>query len=493
MASVTPDTWPDDGECLKARQRALGALRSEFPRVSDEHEDLVQDAAIYIATWEKPPRDYPYELTQVALRRAVDLTRKQNRRAELADPQSEALDSASASAGIGVGRKSITPEEELIRSEHCQMVRRVCGRLGEDEARALKLRFLEERSIPEVMSELGLARQSVYRRLEKACGGLAKLLPTEICPDQQSRKWAELALRHRMGLCNEAEEADYSRLRGDKEFVDVDTLSERTARGVGAVSPFVALSKASVGGPLGFVAKRLAHLFGGGGKAGGASAITAKNVAIAGAVIAVAGGGTYVAVKSGSHSPAHASKAKVARPAPLVTGPASCGPNSGGVSVIVNSGTLSCVEAIRVSENSSGPNSATGPPGWDCSQFATTQDGQPVIGADGWSCKSSKAEISMIAPDAQRIPAKSTSAPSTSSQSCTASGLGEGGVSISFTATGLACAEGEQVVSDALGGGVTGSSFEVDGFACSTSSSPLPGSPVTCAKSSEKVEFSLPG
>lgn len=577
-------SWPNDAQCAAARERALAALRAEFPRLQSEHEDLIQDAAIYIATWQKPPRDYPYELTQVALRRAVDLTRKQNRRAMPADPHGETLGAAEPSAGIGVGGRRLTPEEEAIRAEHCQMVRRVCRQLGEDEARALKLRFLEGHSIPEVMSQLGLARQSVYQRLEKACSGVARLLPTEICPDQQSRNWAELALRHRMGLCDEAEEAEYRRLQADMRFIDVDASTERTARGVGAVAPFVALSKASVGGPLAFVVRRLGHLVTGGGKGAGTAGLTAKNVAIAGAVIGVAAGGTYVAVKSGSHAPAQTPKPKVAlvsAPASCgtetlsgitskirveagsvtcvearrvfaalpgafkaaanadprsgqagtlvlgwtcnpggpgifpvsrgqtctkssvriaaiatnenVTGPASCGTNSQGVAVIVNSGTVSCAEAISVSENSSGPNAASGPTGWDCAQFATTLEGNSVLGADGWSCKSSAARISMIAPNAQTVQTKPPSSAPASSENCTASGLGEGGVSIQFTATGLSCADGEQVVRDALSEGFTGSSFEVDGFACGTESAPQPGSPVTCTSSSKKVEFSLPG
>lgn len=374
-ASVT--RWPDDAHCRTAHHRALAALRAEFPRLRSEHADLIQDAAIYIATWEKHPRDYPYELTQVALRRAVDLARKQNRRAEPTDPQSEALEGAPASAGIGVGGKSITPEEELIRTEHCQLVRRVCGKLGEDEARALKLRFLDGRTIPEVMSELGLARQSVYRRLEKACIGLANLLPNEICPDQQSRTWAKLALRHRMGLCDEEEEADYRRLRSDERFVDVDTLSERTARGVGAVAPFIALSKASVG-PLGFVSRRLAHFFAGGGKGGGATAaLTAKNVAIVGAVIGVAAGGSYLAGKATSHSPAHASRHKVA----LVSAPANCGIETlNGIAseIRIEAGSGTCVEARKVF--------AALPGAFSAAARTNPSSGQAGTSVLGWRC-----------------------------------------------------------------------------------------------------------
>ena len=305
-----------------------------------------------------------------------------------------------------------------------------------------------------------------------------------------------------MGLCDEAEEAEYSRLRSDKQFVDVDALSERTARGVGAVAPFLALSKASAGGLLAFVVKRIGHLFTGGGKGAGTAAFTAKNVAVAGALIGLAGAGTYVAVKANQHSP------KAATPKPkVVSAPASCGVQSGAsgiqAEIRVEAGRVTCAEARRVfrelpavlgAADAAGQGGVT-VLGWNC-----VPGGPGIVPVSaGQTCTRGTVRIAAIG-DSQHPagqssgPAESPAPASTSTVSCTASGFGEGGADVPFSVTGLDCAAGEQVVKDALGGGFTGgSSFDVDEFACSTVSSPQAGSRVTCRKSSEKVEFSLPG
>lgn len=81
-----------------------------------------------------------------------------------------------------------------------------------------------------------------------------------------------------------------------------------------------------------------------------------------------------------------------------VTGPAECGENSSGANVVVNAGTIACSEAVKVSNSSTGPNSASGPPGWDCSQFAQTVEGADVPATLGFGCgRSDGTRISFVA------------------------------------------------------------------------------------------------
>jgi len=79
-------------------------------------------------------------------------------------------------------------------------------------------------------------------------------------------------------------------------------------------------------------------------------------------------------------------------------GPRSCGDSDAGVEVVVNSGKVACSEAFFVLNNSSGPNSSTGPDGWDCSSFASDLEGREILGSAGYSCtRSDSARISFIA------------------------------------------------------------------------------------------------
>ncbi|MDX6587218.1 MAG: hypothetical protein QOI31_1691 [Solirubrobacterales bacterium] len=71
---------------------------------------------------------------------------------------------------------------------------------------------------------------------------------------------------------------------------------------------------------------------------------------------------------------------------PLVTGPAACGSNANGAVVVINLGAIACQEAIFVSENSSGTELGSGPPGWNCGLNATTIEGVDVDGASGYAC-----------------------------------------------------------------------------------------------------------
>jgi len=86
---------------------------------------------------------------------------------------------------------------------------------------------------------------------------------------------------------------------------------------------------------------------------------------------------------------------------PPVTGPADCGTNSSGAQVVVLSGTITCEEAMYVIANSTGPNSSTAPPGWDCSGFARTLEGTRVPGTHGRACTNDNGvEISAHLPSA---------------------------------------------------------------------------------------------
>jgi hypothetical protein len=82
------------------------------------------------------------------------------------------------------------------------------------------------------------------------------------------------------------------------------------------------------------------------------------------------------------------------------TGPAGCGLTPAGSQVVINAGTIVCEEALSVAENSSGPNSATAPPGWDCSKFATNLGGGQLAATDGYGClyEASGVEISIYIP-----------------------------------------------------------------------------------------------
>jgi len=65
--------------------------------------------------------------------------------------------------------------------------------------------------------------------------------------------------------------------------------------------------------------------------------------------------------------------------------------------LVVNQGEVSCAEALQVASNSSGPNSATGPAGWDCSGFATALDGTELTAIEGYSCSRGADQISLYA------------------------------------------------------------------------------------------------
>lgn len=95
---------------------------------------------------------------------------------------------------------------------------------------------------------------------------------------------------------------------------------------------------------------------------------------------------------------------------PAVEGPFDCGLTSAGSKVVVNAGRISCKEAIRVATNSSGPNSATGPAGWDCSGLAVDLNGDRLAETDGHQCTSTVAAISIfLASATPPAPAKPSS------------------------------------------------------------------------------------
>ena len=81
--------------------------------------------------------------------------------------------------------------------------------------------------------------------------------------------------------------------------------------------------------------------------------------------------------------------------------------------------------------------------------------------------------------------------------SCMAPAVGEGGATVTFTATGLSCASGEQVLKDAIVGcGYSGTrTCQADGLSCAVvSPGPVqPGSTVNCESGEEVVSFALPG
>lgn len=90
---------------------------------------------------------------------------------------------------------------------------------------------------------------------------------------------------------------------------------------------------------------------------------------------------------------------------PLVDGPVECGANSNGAIVVINSGSLSCEEAIEVSENSSGAELGSGPPGWNCGLLAITFDGVEVTGASGYGCvNEAGVRLSVHAPNPDPVP-----------------------------------------------------------------------------------------
>lgn len=79
---------------------------------------------------------------------------------------------------------------------------------------------------------------------------------------------------------------------------------------------------------------------------------------------------------------------------PPVTGPASCGTSASGTQVAVIEGTISCEEAIEVINASTGPNSASSLPGWDCSLPGQTVNGTQVQFSSGFSCRRGSVQIS---------------------------------------------------------------------------------------------------
>ncbi len=91
---------------------------------------------------------------------------------------------------------------------------------------------------------------------------------------------------------------------------------------------------------------------------------------------------------------------------PFVSGPYDCGavPDSS-TTVILNEGSFSCTKAVDIALNSSGPNNATGPNGWDCSGFAQDLDGAAVQGTAGYACSGANGvRISVVVAAAESEP-----------------------------------------------------------------------------------------
>ncbi len=86
-----------------------------------------------------------------------------------------------------------------------------------------------------------------------------------------------------------------------------------------------------------------------------------------------------------------------------VVGPHDCGPDEAGAQIVINQGRTSCANAKFVSGNSTGPNSSTGPAGWDCSGFATNLKGETLSGTDGYSCSKGNVVLSFFSPDAEPV------------------------------------------------------------------------------------------
>ena len=72
--------------------------------------------------------------------------------------------------------------------------------------------------------------------------------------------------------------------------------------------------------------------------------------------------------------------------------------------LVVNRGQVSCEEAVQVAKNSSGPNSATGPPGWDCSELPTALDGAKLTAVEGYSCSRGADQLSLYAREGDQAP-----------------------------------------------------------------------------------------
>ncbi len=136
---------------------------------SGHRDDLVQE--VFVAAWRAWPRFREESraetwLTRIAINTCRTYGRRQWLRAEVWRRLTELVRPS----------EQRTPDASLISQEASETVRRAIATLGQRDREALVLRYLEEQTIEEIATALGLTRGALEVRLSRARARLKALL-----------------------------------------------------------------------------------------------------------------------------------------------------------------------------------------------------------------------------------------------------------------------------------------------------------------------------